>query len=130
MAACEKLRARKVDAAATPCVVDAALSSKRAHGMEHCSACLTATRCCQGGRYNTLHTRKMTVGEMCRLQAIPPRRFDFDRAGVSRKDFLHAVGNTMSANVLARVLDRALYAAGLTRRLREPHDGAFLQALA
>ena len=64
------------------------------------------------------------------MQAIPPHRFDFERAGVSRKDFLHAIGNAMSANALARVLGRALHAAGLTQRLREPHDGAFLQALA
>jgi len=128
--ACEKLRARKVDAAATPCVVDVGSSSKWAHGMERCSPCLTATRCCQGGHYITAYKRMMTVGEMCRLQAIPPRRFDFNRAGVSRKGFLHAVGNAMSANVLARVLGRALYAAGLTHRLREPHDGTFLQALA
>ena len=77
-----------------------------------------------------MYKRMMTVDEMCRLQAIPPHRFDFERAGVSRKDFLHAIGNAMSANVLARVLGRALYAAGLTHRLREPHDGAFLQALA
>ena len=61
------------------------------------------------------------------MQAIPPHRFDFERAGVSRKDFLHTIGNTMSANVLARVLGRALHAAGLTP---EPHDGTFLQALA
>ena len=92
--------------------------------------CLTATRCCQGGHCITMHKRMMTVDEMCRLQAIPPHRFDFERAGVSRKGFLHAIGNTMSANVLARVLDRALCAAGLTQHLREPHDGAFLQALA
>jgi site-specific DNA-cytosine methylase len=71
----------------------------------------------------------MTVHEMCRLQAIPPRRFDFEQAGVSQKDFLHAVGNAMSANVLARLFDRVLHAAGLTHSLREPQDGAFLQFL-
>ena len=65
---------------------------------------------------------------MCRLQAIPPHRFDFERAGVSRKGFVHAIGNAMSANVLAKVLGRALHAAGLTP---EPHDdGAFLQVVA
>ena len=72
----------------------------------------------------------MTVDETCRLQTIPPHRFDFERAGVSRKDFLRAIGNSMSANVLARVFDRALYAAGLTQRLGEPRAGTFLQALA
>ena len=98
--------------------------------MEHCSPCLTATRGCHGGYYITMHKRMMIGGEMCRLQATPPHRFDFERAGISRKDFLHAIGNAVSANVLARVLGRALYAAGLTQRLREPHDGTFLQALA
>ena len=63
------------------------------------------------------------------MQAIPPHRFDFDeRAGVPRTGFLHAIGDAMSARVLARVLGRALHAAGLTP---EPHDdGTFLQALA
>ena len=74
--------------------------------------------------------RMLTVGEMCHLQAIPPHRFDVERAGVSRKGFLHTIGNTMSANARARVLGRALHAAGLTHRLREPCGGAFLQALA
>ena len=75
-----------------------------------------------------MYTRMMTVDEMRRVQAIPPRRFDFEHAGVSQKDFVHAVGTAMRANVLARVLGRALHAAGLTP---EPHDdGAFLQALA
>ena len=67
---------------------------------------------------------------MCRLQATPPRCFDFHQAGVSQTEFFHAVGNAMSAaNVLARLFDRALYAAGLTQCLREPHDGTFLQFL-
>ena len=85
---------------------------------------------CQGGHYITMYKRMMTVHETCRLQAMPPRRFDFEQAGVSQKDCLHAVGNAMSASVLARVFDRALYAAGLTQCLREPHSGAFLQFLA
>ena len=97
--------------------------------MERCSPCLTASRCCQGGHYITTYKRMMTVHEMCRLQAIPPRCFDFQQAGVSQTEFLHAVGNAISANVLARLFDRALYAAGLTQCLREPHDGAFLQLL-
>ena len=98
--------------------------------MERCSPCLTATRCCQGGHYITMHKHMVTGDEMCRLQATPPHRFDFERAGVSRKDFLHAIGNAMRTNVLARVLGRALHAAGLTQRLREPHTGTVLQALA
>ena len=129
LAASEKLRPRKVDPAASPCVIDGGASTKWAHGMERCSPCLTASRCCQGGHYITTYKRMMTVHEMCRLQAIPPRRFDFEQAGVSKKDFLHAVGNAMSANVLARLFDRALYAAGLAQCLKEPHDGAFLQFL-
>ena len=77
-----------------------------------------------------MHKRVMTVDEMRRSQAIPPHRFELESAGVSRKDFLHAMGNAVSANVLARVLGRDLYAAGLTQRLREPRNGTFLQALA
>ena len=93
------------------------------------SAAATASSCCQGGRYITMYKRMMAVRETCRLQAIRPRRFDFEQAGVSQKGFLHAVGNAMSANVLARLFDRALYAAGMTQCLREPHDGAFLKFL-
>ena len=95
LAASEKLRARKVDPAASTCVIDVGASTKWAHGMERCSPCLTASRCCQGGHYITTHKRMMTVHEMCRLQAIPPRRFDFEQAGVSKKHFLHAIGNAI-----------------------------------
>ena len=130
LAASEKFRARKVDPAVSPCVIDVGTSTKKgAHGMERCSPCLTPSRCCHGGHYITMYKRMMTVHEMCRLQAIPPRRFDFQQAGVSQREFLHAVGNAMSANVLARLFDRALYAAGLAQCLREPHDGTFLQFL-
>jgi hypothetical protein len=43
---------------------------------------------------------------MCRLQATPPRCFDFQQAGVSHTEFFQPVGNAMSANVLARLFDR------------------------
>ena len=61
LAASEKLRARKVDPAVSPCVIDVGASTKGAQGMERCSPCLTASRCCQGGRYITMYKRMMTV---------------------------------------------------------------------
>ena len=126
---CDKLRAAGKDPATTLCLIDIRASPKWANGMASCCPCLTATRCAEGGHYISTYQRLMTVDEMCRLQCIPPGRYKFDKAGIRQKDFLHAVGNAMSANVLARVLDRALHAAGLTHMLKDLHDGDFMQTL-
>lgn len=97
------------------CVIDLGSSLKWSSTMHECSPCLTASRCRSGGFYMTKVNRMMTVPEMCRLQGIPVRRFDFEAAGVAQTKFLHAVGNAMSSTVLARVLAHALNAVNLSK---------------
>ena len=82
--------------------------------MPNLSPCLTASRSEAGGRYINARQRLVTLAEICRLKRLPPDRFGWCVAGVSQKDFLHAVGNAVSTNALARVLDHALFAAGWT----------------
>lgn len=97
------------------CVIDLGSSLKWSSTMHECSPCLTASRCRGGGFYMTKVNRMMTVPEMCRLQGIPVRRFDFEGAGVAQNKFLHAVGNAMTSTVLARVLAHALKAVNLSK---------------
>ena len=93
-------------------IIDVYASPNWASSMRRCSPCLTAGRCRTGGHYITNRGRLMSTAEMCRLQGIPPSTFDA-ASGASEKDFLHAVGNAMSVNVLMRLLPRILVAAGL-----------------
>jgi hypothetical protein len=73
-----------------------------------------------GGHYLMRFDRMMTEKEMCRLQGIPDGRVDYRRANVPKAEFLHAVGNAMSSNVLARILAFALPAAGLATHAKLP----------
>lgn len=102
-------------------VIDIAASKGWAHVMTDCSPCLTASRCMRaGGHYLMSLGRTMTEKEMCRLQGIPDGRIDYCSAGVPKAEFLHAVGNAMSSNVVARILARALPAAGLASDIQLP----------
>ena len=87
--------------------------------MRGVSPCLTATRCKQGGHFISTRRGLMTLPEMCRLQCIPPGRFK----PLSERHFLEAVGNAMSANVLARLLAQVLSAASLSAHRIEPPKG-------
>ena len=113
---------------ATDAVVDVGSSAKWSHVMRGCSPCLTASRAKTGGHYLVAKRRLMTEREM---QGIPDGRFDYEMAKVSQSKFLHAVGNAMSSNVVARILARALPAAGLNRGriLVEPEADALLKRL-
>ena len=57
--------------------------------------------------------RTMAEKEVCRLQGIPDGRVDYVGANVPKAKFLHAVGNAMSSNVVARILAHALPSSGL-----------------
>ena len=116
---------------ATDAVVDVGSSAKWSRVMRGCSPCLTASRAKTGGHYLVAKRRLMTEREICRLQGIPDGRFDYEMAKVSQSKFLHAVGNAMSSNVVARILARALPAAGLNRGriLVEPEADALLKRL-
>ena len=58
------------------------------------------------------HGRSLNLSEKCRLQGMNPRRLQL---AVSENQFQKQLGNTMSVNVLERLLISVLPAAGLTR---------------
>ena len=116
-----KLESRGLRPERCDAVLDIGASTAWGHMMTDCSPCLTAQRCMQtGGHFLLRFGRTMTEKELCRLQGIPDGRFDYDAAGVPKTKFLHAVGNAMSSNVLARLLARALPSAGLWGALTPP----------
>lgn len=105
--AVEKLKAGGFKGA-DEAIVDIGCSAAWSSVMPGCSPCLTASRCKSlGGHYLLRRERMMTEKEVCRLQGIPDSRINYVRANVRKSVFLHAVGNAMSSNVLARVLARA-----------------------
>lgn len=111
-------------------VVDIGGSPEWGHMMIGCSPCLTSQRCSAvGGHYLMRFNRTMTEKEVCRLQGIPDGRVDYVAAGVKKSKFLHAVGNAMSSNVLARVLACALTAAGLAEGVTPPTADDILKYL-
>ena len=60
--------------------------------------------------------RTLRLAEKCRLQGLDPDQL---RVVVSKTALARQLGNSMSANVLERILCRALPAAGLTAPLRD-----------
>lgn len=118
-----KLEAKGVRPDSEECnvVIDVGASPAWGHAMTDCSPCLTAQRCAHhGGHYLLRFKRTMTEKEVCRLQGIPDGRVDYVQAGVPKAKFLHAVGNAMSSNVLARILAHALPASGLVPASLKP----------
>ena len=60
--------------------------------------------------------RPLNLPEKCRLQGMDPRRLE---VVVSDTEFAKQLGNTMSVNVLERILVAALPAAGWTAPLHD-----------
>jgi len=116
----KKLASHNVDPTTSLCVVDVGSSTKWASAMQGRSPCLTARRCEMGGHYITIKNRLMTTDEMCRLQGIPPNRWDWRAAGMKETEFRKCIGNAMSVNLLMHILPRALRAAGLINDIIKP----------
>ena len=81
------------------------------------SPCITASRGKSQGFFITSLQRRMTVDDMARLQGMRPGRVDWQGAGIGQASYGHRVGNSMSVNVLERLLPRVLHAAGLVANL-------------
>lgn len=129
-AARQKLEAKGFRPEACDTVVDVGASTAWGHAMMDCSPRLTAQRCLQmGGHYLLRFNRGMTEKEVCRLQGIPDGRVDYTRAKVTKAKFLHAVGNAMSSNVLARILACALPSVGLAEGVAPPDADAIFKYL-
>jgi len=96
--------------------------------MEGVSPCITCGR--RNGHWVTSRGRRFLKTEMMRLQGMDPTKF---KVVVSDSRLGHQLGNTMSVNVLERLLCRALPAAGLARAgaLRDRWaDGSAVKTLA
>lgn len=91
-------------------VVDIDSSTYRFSKHEGCSACLTVAR--GKGHWITNRGRRMLLSEQLRLQGLPTVEEGFVQA-VSDRQLGAQIGNSMSVNVLERVLVRLLPAAGL-----------------
>ena len=87
--------------------------------MANCSPCLIRSRA--NGFWLSNRGRRMNIGEMMRLQGVPPT-FAFV---CSEHQMGQQLGNSMSVNVLARLLARLLPAAQLSggQALSDPYSG-------
>ena len=64
----------------------------------------------------------MTIPEMLRLQGIPPHNMFGWFLFTSKSRMGHAIGNSMSVNVLQRIIPRALQAAGMLGDWKDPWE--------
>eukprot|EP00959_Pyramimonas_sp_CCMP1952_P232109 4850482-Pyramimonas_sp.AAC.1 len=60
----------------------------------------------------------MDTAEMPMFQGMKPEDVPWEGAGISKTQINAAIGNSMSVNVLQRLLPRVAYAAGLVSKLR------------
>ena len=74
--------------------------------------CITATRGKTRGWWVTSRGRCLTIGEVLRFQGLDLR--ELNRRDIPDSEVGKMAGNAMSANVLERVMTRALYHASLT----------------
>jgi len=111
-----------------PYTIDCDSSDYRAKWMHDVSPCITCSR--RQGHWVTSRGRRQLLTEMMRLQGMNPCKF---RQVVSDRQLGKQLGNTMSVNVLERLLVRLLPAAGLATAggLRDRwEDGSAVRALA
>ena len=90
------------------------------HGMLGRCPCLTRSRVGAGGHWVSSRSRLLTLEEMLALQGMPA---DVRRAGISDRQMGFMIGNSMSVNVLERLLVRLLPGVGLLPPGRMPPRG-------
>ena len=107
-------------------VVDCGSSDYRCHSVDGVPPCITCSR--GDGHWVTNRGRRLTKAEMLRLQGMDPSKFI---VSVSEFQLGKQLGNTMSVNVLERIMTRLLPAAGLVNgSLRDRwEDGSALKQL-
>merc|ERR1719382_257269 len=111
-----------------PVFLDVDSSTYRSSFKKGVSPCMTCGR--KDGHWITNRGRRVYKTEMMRLQGMDPKSF---KVVVSDAPLGKQLGNTMSVNVLERLLVRLLPAAGLARKgsLRDRwQDGSAVRALA
>lgn len=90
-----------------PWCMDCDSSSGRSSAMLNCSPCLTRSRA--SGHWISNRGRRLSMKEMMRLQGVD----DSLQVVVSEAQFRRLLGNSMSINVLERIMCTLLPAAGL-----------------
>jgi len=78
--------------------------------------CLTAARGRSKGFYITNLARSLDNTDMCILQGMRPSRLVWKDI-IPEGSFGHMIGNSMSVNILERLLPKVLHAAGLIEAL-------------
>mmetsp|Transcript_33737 Transcript_33737/g.85291 ORF Transcript_33737/g.85291 Transcript_33737/m.85291 type:complete len:344 (+) Transcript_33737:3-1034(+) len=123
-----KLKREGSDPLKEPFIIDCDSSPNRLNLAHDVSPCITVGR--RNGHWVTNRGRRLLKTEMMRLQGMNPSKF---RQVVSDTQLGKQLGNTMSVNVLERLLVRLLPAAGLVSAagLRDRwEDGSAVRALA
>ena len=128
--AIDKCRARGVDARRTPVLIDVGCSAKYATHQVGVLPCLTASRgSAQGrGHWCTSAGRHLTVEELAQFQGLSSdqatsimRKIRSATPGTAPTEAQVGgrLGNTMSLNVIERVLAKALPAASLAKHVED-----------
>ena len=82
---------------------------------------ICSSRAAANGYYVLCRQRKLRISEYCRLFNIPPRRLRIP-ADVSENQVRRMIGNTWCIRVVAAVLSRLLYTAGLLNSVPMPGE--------
>ena len=98
-------------------VVDAGSSEKFSCMMVDKFPCITATRGKSLMYWLSSKMRMVELEELCRLQGFQLETLRHEEAEVRATSVGHMVGNTMSVNILERLLPRLLFSAGLISHL-------------
>ena len=77
--------------------------------------CLTRAHCGGNYYYSFYNQRKLKLTEYFMLQGIPPNRLKVP-VDVGERQVKLMIGNSFAVPMIAAILDRAMYAAGLTDR--------------
>ena len=107
MSAVARLQQQGRDPFEEPWTLNCDSTADRADMQYDCSPCITRGRA--AGHWLCNRGRRLSLLEMMRLQGFP----DNFQISVSETAFSQMLGNSMSINVLARILARALPTAGL-----------------
>lgn len=112
---CYQVLKKENKSVACEAVADIGMSSKwhRNHICEGYCPCLTKTRCESNGYWLFNKFRKPSLAEYFRLQGIPVNRLKIPE-GVSERQVRGMIGNSFTVPVIARIMDRLFWSAGLT----------------
>ena len=101
------------DPAKTSVIVDMLASSSHfTYQLDRCMT-ITATRASPSGYWVSTRGRPMTLDEMARLFGTNLHRIRACRGSISDRRLGHIIGNSISVNVLSRIIPNLLKSAGL-----------------